>query len=123
MSVGWFEIYVNDMDAATAFYGKVFDVTLTDVTDVPGDPSHTRSFPMSEGSAGASGALVKSDRIGPASGGSIVYFEVEDCAVQEARVLAAGGSVMDPKKQIGPYGFMSLCRDSEGNIFGLHSMS
>jgi predicted enzyme related to lactoylglutathione lyase len=122
MAVGWFEIYVNDIEAATDFYQNVFDVTLEDVTDVPDEPSLTRSFPMSEQTDGANGALVKSDQIGPAAGGSIVYFEVDDCSVNEARVVAAGGNVIDAKKPIGPYGFMSLCRDTEGNIFGLHSM-
>ena len=121
MAVGWFEIYVLDMDRATEFYQKVFDVTLEDVSDVP-DESHTRSFPMIEGTGGANGALVKSDQIGPAQGGAIVYFEVEDCAVEEARALASGGAVIDPKKPIGPYGFMSICQDTEGNLFGLHSM-
>lgn len=27
--VGWFEIYVNDMDRAKQFYQQVFQVTLT----------------------------------------------------------------------------------------------
>ena len=121
MAVGWFEIYVQDMDRATEFYQTVFNVTLEDVSDVP-DESHTRSFPMVEGADGANGALVKSDQIGPAQGGTIVYFEVEDCAVEEGRALAAGGTVIDPRKSIGPYGFMSICQDTEVNLFGLHSM-
>jgi uncharacterized protein len=78
---------------------------------------------MDEQSGGASGALVKSDQIGPCAGETLVYFEVEDCAVEEARVPAAGGTVVDPKKCIGPYGFMSVCQDTEGNLFGLHSMA
>ena len=121
MAVGWFEIYVQDMDRATGFYQTVFNVTLEDVSDVP-DESHTRSFPMIDGADGAKGALVKSDQIGPGEGGTIVYFEVEDCTVEEARVLNAGGSIIDSKKSIGPYGFMSICQDTEGNLFGLHSM-
>ncbi len=122
MAVGWFEIHVNDMQRATDFYQEVFQVALEDVSDVP-DESHTRSFPMSEEPDGANGALVKSDLLSPASGGTIVYFEVEDCAVEEARVVDAGGRVIDPKKSIGPYGFMSICQDTEGNHFGLHSMN
>lgn len=77
---------------------------------------------MIEGADGANGALVKSDQIGPTQGGTIVYFEVEDCLVEEVRALAAGGTVVDPKESIGPYGFMSICQDTERNLFGLHSM-
>ena len=121
MAVGWFEIYVQNMYRATDFYQKVFEVTLEDVSDVP-EEAHTRSFPMVEQSNGANGALVEDDRIGPSSGGTIIYFEVEDCATEEARAIEAGGQIVDSKKQIGPYGFMSVCQDTEGNHFGLHSM-
>lgn len=122
MGVGWFEIYVENMDRATQFYQQVFEVALEDVSDVP-DESHTRSFPMTEEAQGATGALVKADQIAPAKGGTVVYFEVEDCVTTEARVEQAGGVVVEARKSIGPYGFMSMCQDTEGNLFGLHAMT
>jgi len=58
------------------------------------------------------------------SGGcsTLVYFGCEDCAVEEARVTPAGGRVERPKLSIGQYGFITLAFDTEGNLFGLHSM-
>ncbi|MCS5693129.1 hypothetical protein NZK33_14225 [Cyanobium sp. FGCU-6] len=81
------------------------------------------SFPMEDGRFGAGGALAKMDGVAPGPGGTLVYFGSEDCAVEEARVAAAGGQVVRPKSSIGPYGFISLVTDSEGNLIGLHSMA
>jgi len=53
---------------------------------------------------------------------TLIYFSCEDCAVEESKVEAAGGRIQKPKMSIGEYGFISLAIDSEGNMFGLHSM-
>ena len=42
--------------------------------------------------------------------------------VEASRVEAAGGKIMKPKMPIGPHGFIALVFDTEGNLFGLHSM-
>jgi predicted enzyme related to lactoylglutathione lyase len=47
---------------------------------------------------------------------------VEDCAVQQSRVVPAGGKVVRPKFSIGEFGWVTLCEDTEGNLFGLSSM-
>ena len=39
-----------------------------------------------------------------------------------ARVADAGGQVIRPKFAIGEFGWVALCQDTEGNIFGLNSM-
>ena len=121
--VGWFELYVDDLDRATAFYEATFDTTLEplNMTDVPGPAIQMRTFPMSEHGGGAAGALVKMDGFAPAPGGTLVYFSCEDCAVEAARAAAAGGRVQREKQSIGPYGFMALVHDPEGNLIGLHS--
>lgn len=54
-------------------------------------------------------------------GGTLVYFSVRDCAEQEVRVAAAGGKVLRPKFSIGEFGWVALCQDTEGNLFGLNS--
>jgi hypothetical protein len=46
----------------------------------------------------------------------------DDCAVEEGRVKTSGGKVEKAKMSIGEYGFISLVVDTEGNMFGLHSM-
>jgi predicted enzyme related to lactoylglutathione lyase len=51
-----------------------------------------------------------------------VYFRCDDCAVEAKRAAASGGRVMKDKFGIGQYGFIALAFDTEGNLFGLHSM-
>ena len=43
-------------------------------------------------------------------------------AVEAGRVVAAGGQLFKEKFSIGQYGFCALAHDTEGNMFGLHSM-
>lgn len=119
--VAWFEIYVQDIERAKGFYQKVFDVTLEQLESPTVGPEYW-AFPAEMSSYGAAGALVKMD--GCASGGNstLVYFQCQDCAVEEGRVAGAGGEVHRTKTSIGEYGYISLVIDSEGNMIGLHSM-
>jgi uncharacterized protein len=118
-SVGWFEIYVNDMARAKTFYETVLGIKLELLT---ADGMEMWSFPMNPEANGAPGALCKMDGCGPGPGGTLVYFNCEDCAVEEARVAAAGGTVYKSKFSIGQYGFIAIVADTEGNTIGLHSM-
>ena len=121
--VGWFDIYVDDMDRAQAFYESVLATKLASMDD-PNDPSvQMRAFEDDFASHGAGGALVKMEYTSPGPGGAMVYFSCEDCAVEEGRVTDAGGQVVRPKFRIGEHGFVSLFTDTEGNMVGLHSMS
>ncbi|MEL6894247.1 MAG: VOC family protein [Actinomycetota bacterium] len=119
--IGWFDIYVDDMDRAQAFYEEVLQTTLTSMDD-PNDPTaQMRAFGDDFVSHGAGGALVKLEYSKPGPGGSMVYFACDDCAVEQSRVEAAGGTVVRPKFPIGDHGFVSLMTDTEGNMVGLHS--
>ena len=117
--VGWFEIYVQDMARAKTFYESVFQVKLERL-ESPG--LEMWAFPMQMDRMGASGSLVKMD--GCSSGGNsvLVYFSAQDCAVEAARVTEFGGRLQREKMSIGQYGFIALALDTEGNMFGLHSM-
>lgn len=116
--VGWFEIYVQDMPRARAFYEAVFAVKL-DVLEA-GD-MEMWSFPMDMAQYGSGGALVKMEGCPSGGGGTLVYFSSEDCAVEAARAAQAGGKVFREKMSIGQYGFIALVTDTEGNMIGLHS--
>ncbi len=61
---------------------------------------------------------------GANSGGNstLVYFACNDCAIEAARAVDAGGRIHKEKMSIGQYGFIALVYDTEGNLFGLHSM-
>ncbi len=120
-AVIWFEIMVQDMARAKAFYESVFQVKLERLNT---SGFEMWSFPMEMDRVGIGGALVKMD--GAASGGNSgtrVYFSCTDCAVEAASVAQYGGTVYREKMSIGEYGFISLVLDTEGNMIGLHSMT
>ena len=119
--VGWFEIYVNDMPRAVKFYETVLEKKLSKL-DAPNGDLEMMSFPMEKDASGATGALCKMQGVTGGGNSTIVYFVSDDCAKDEARVAPAGGKVMKPKFSIGPYGFIMLAFDTEGNLFGVHSM-
>jgi uncharacterized protein len=124
--VRWFEIYVQDLDRAKRFYESVFQVKLEKLKTPEGlkkGPAlEMWSFPAQKEGFGCGGALVKMQGVPSGGGGTLVYFGSEDCAVEERRVAKAGGKIERSKMSIGDYGFISLAIDTEGNMFGIHSM-
>jgi len=119
--VGWFEIYVQDMERAKAFYQAVFEVQLARI-DTPAPDMELWGFPMAMDRWGAGGALAKMKDVSSGGNSTIVYFSCEDCAVQAARAASSGGEIVKQKMSIGQYGFIALVRDSEYNMIGLHSL-
>ena len=119
--VNWFEIYVDDIERARGFYENVLGIELSKLdTGDANVPMWT--FPGEQGGAGANGSLIHMEGFKAGGNSTLVYFSCEDCATEEARVQGAGGQVFKTKFSIGPYGFISLATDTEGNMFGLHSM-
>lgn len=116
----WFEIPVNDMERAMAFYGKVFDCQLERHQMGPFD---TAWFPWDHQKGGAGGSLVKSeDYYQPSNNGVLVYFSSEDINTELERVNEAGCQVLQEKTLITEdIGYMALFMDSEGNRIALHS--
>jgi predicted enzyme related to lactoylglutathione lyase len=129
--VVWFEIYVQDMARAKAFYETVFQRTLQNMhaptQDYEQSGMEMWSFPSdseaSMNSYGACGMLVKMEGVPSGGGGTLVYFGCDDCAVEAARAAANGGSIFKEKMSIGKHGFIALVFDTEGNMIGLHSMA
>jgi predicted enzyme related to lactoylglutathione lyase len=121
--ISWFEIYVDDLERARKFYEHVFQVKLEPIEGggEAGGPQML-AFPMSSEHYGAGGALVHMQGLHAGGNSTLVYFYCPDCAVEEARVPAAGGRVQRPKWSIGKYGAISLVMDTEGNMLGLHSV-
>ena len=125
--VVWFEIYVQDMERAKAFYEAVLAVTLEKMpAPTPEMNMEIWSFPADKDSAqttyGACGMLVKMDGVPSGGGGTLVYFSCADCAVEAARAAEHGGRIVKEKMSIGEHGFIALVNDTEGNMIGLHSM-
>lgn len=117
---GWFEIYVEDMQRAMDFYQHVFDdVNFIDLSK--GD-SQMQMFEWEDHFPGAGGALVKMQFNKPSPNGTVIYFNCDDCAVQEARAREKGVEILASKTQLPHFGFSALLRDSENNTIGLYSL-
>ena len=120
-AIGWFDIYVDNLDRATKFYEKICKQKLEDLVDPTGETS-MKVFVGEMNIYGSSGALVKSNYSKPGKGGTMVYFTVEDSTLNESEVKKLGGKIIRQKFSIGQFGFVSICEDSEGNLVGLNSM-
>ena len=120
--VCWFEIYADDLERAKKFYESVLEVQLEKCPGLDEANMVMMFFPGDMETYGATGALVKMEGFSAGGNSTLVYFTCDDCAVEEARVEQAGGKVQKPKLSIGEHGFISLATDTEGNMFGLHSM-
>lgn len=114
----WFEIHVQDMSRARAFYEEVFQIKLERLK------SHIDmwGFPMAMERTGAGGALVYMEGVESGGTGTTVYFACADCATEAGRAASSGGRLHLEKTAIGEYGFIAKVVDTEGNIIGLHSM-
>ena len=119
----WFEIYVDELKRAQKFYEQVLNIQITELPMLEGiEDMKMMMFPMQMDGAGASGALVQMEGFQAGSNSTIIYFESEDCVVEESRIAEAGGKVFQSKQSIGEYGFMVQAFDTEGNLFGVHSI-
>ena len=119
-AVGWFEIYVQDMNRAKAFYESVFKTQLQKLENPGGFDMW--AFPMQPEGNGAAGALIRMEGFPSGGNSTIVYFISADCSVEAKRASTQGGKVFKEKFSIGQHGFIALVTDTEGNMIGLHSM-
>jgi uncharacterized protein len=117
--VGWFEIYVDDIQRAKKFYEGVFQTRLAQLES----PNiEMWGFPMNMTQTGASGSLVHMPGFSAGRNSTIVYFSCKDCSTEEKRISQFGGRIEKTKFSIGQYGFITLGYDTEGNMIGLHSL-
>jgi uncharacterized protein len=107
------------MERAKKFYQSVFNVTLNRLNspdlEMWGFPSDLNQF-------GTSGSLIKVRGFPSGGNSTIIYFSTKECSAELSRVEKNGGKILKEKMDIGEYGFIALAYDTEGNMFGLHSM-
>ncbi|GAB5399923.1 MAG: VOC family protein [Aureisphaera sp.] len=116
---GWIEIPVTDMERASAFYEKVFDIKIEQVNF---GGLKMGWFPNAGQVYGATGTLIQQESYIPSHEGPLVYFNSEDLQQELDRIEAAGGKILQPKTQISEeHGYMGVFEDSEGNRVALHS--
>ena len=95
--VNWFEIPVDDLNRAKAFYEYVLGVELS--LNQMG-PLSMAWFPMEQDVPGSTGSLVKADGYTPTSTGTVVYFTVADIEAALKRANEKGGKTLNPKMSI-----------------------
>ena len=103
------EIPAGDTGKAREFWGGLFDWKFEEYPGSPGE-YHTTRFSDTQGGAimGAEG----SER------GARVYFDVDDINAANSRVGELGGSAGEAMP-VPTMGWFSICKDTEGNEFGL----
>jgi predicted enzyme related to lactoylglutathione lyase len=110
--VGYFSLWVPDVDRAAAFYGAVLGWTYGDRR--PGALAIAGSSPRAIVALDAPGMEYWPER----RAGGFVSRGVADIDVAVARVRAAGGRASDPIET--PHGRSSDCADDQGTPFSLH---
>ncbi len=112
----WFEIPVDDFDRAKAFYETTFQ---TSIQAVDFGSFKMGIFPHKKVGC----AICFGDGYKTGDTGTVVYMNANpDLQHVQDRIEAAGGTMLQAKKQISPeHGFMALFKDSEGNRLALHS--
>jgi len=106
-----FDIPVDDMERAAGFYRAVFGWKIEPVggfegyLDVkPGGREDTTGGGMTP-------------RYMPGQT-PVNYFSVSSIEEANERVRSSGGEVVMEKMAVPGFGYMSMCRDTEGNTFG-----
>lgn len=117
----WFEIYVDDLQAAAAFYSRTFGWMFTPLRDYSEDYWTIQQIESRIG-----GALVKVgtqlSRAIAGAGTCVVYSEVEDLAQSLEDARLAGAKIEKDVTQItADAGFFAVIRTPEGTLAGLWS--
>jgi predicted enzyme related to lactoylglutathione lyase len=118
-----FEIQVDDMERAKAFYAAVFDWSYEDYSQVTGSP-YWGITTGPEGEPGINGGLLERAAPAPGDGAGANAFlctvVVEDYDATDRQILDAGGQVAIPKTALPGMAWQGYYVDPEGNTFGIH---
>jgi predicted enzyme related to lactoylglutathione lyase len=112
----WFEIPAANFDRAKEFYESIFRTSIQAI-----DFGSFRMGIFPHKNVGC--AICFGEGYRPSDAGTVVYMNANpDLQIVQDRIEAAGGKIIQSKKQISPeHGFMALFLDSEGNRLALHS--
>ena len=108
-----FELAADDPERAIAFYERILGWQFQKWGG-PADYWLITTGPEHE--PGINGGL---QRRGSPSQNVTNTIGVDDLDAAVARVVAAGGTVMEPKMVVPGVGYLAYCLDTEGNPFGL----
>ncbi len=109
-----FEINADDPERAVSFYRDVFG---WEIQKWAGPVDYWLITTGREDEPGINGALMNRTDPAAATWNTVEVGSLDD---HVSRVEAAGGSVVVPKMAIPGVGYQAYCRDTEGNVFGIH---
>ena len=111
----WVDIEVDDVEAAQAFYGGLFGWTFTQATSPEAPIRYVVAQLDGQDVAGIGGRADSS----AATPRWNTYVAVDDIEAAAAKVVAAGGQVIDPPTDAGEGGRAATCADPAGVQFRL----
>jgi uncharacterized protein len=118
-----FEIQVDDVERAKAFYAAAFGWSYQDWSEQVGS-TYWGITAGPEDEMGANGGLLQRPALVPSEGqGTNAYvctMAVDDYDEAERRILDAGGRVALPKFALTGMAWQGYYLDTEGNTFGIH---
>ena len=110
--VAWFEVVGQDGTKLRAFYGNLFNWTISE-----SDPDSDYGL-VAAAEKGISGGIGRSQDGGP--GHVTFYVEVEDVAAYLARAEELGGHTVAPPMEIEGWNLtIAFFTDPEGHLIGL----
>jgi len=113
-----FEIHADNPQRAIAFYNNVFSWEFTNW----GGNDYWLIKTGPEDKPGINGGLIK--RRGEIDGQAVLAFvctiDVESVVKTSKVVTENAGEIVVPKMPIPGVGWLIYCKDTEGNIFGIH---
>lgn len=110
-----FEVYADDMDRASKFYGDVFGWTVTKI-DLEGGAAYWLVDTGEEPAQGINGGMMP--RPSP-DAVTTVMLDVPTVDEYVEKITSGGGTVTVPKFAVPGVGYAAYFKDTEGNTFGI----
>lgn len=108
-----FDLSADNPERATEFYRSVFNWK---VNKWEGPEDYWLIQTGTEEEPGVTGGVA--GRVKPEDTTAVV-FDVESVDKVSKKVVDAGGNIREEKKAIPGVGYLAMCRDTEGNTFGI----
>lgn len=112
-----FEIPAEDLRRAAAFYEKAFEWKINNYGS--GEMDYWLVTAGEDKEPGINGAIAKKSETHLATVNTMSVSSFEDTV---DKIRAAGGEILGPKMAVPNIGYMTYCKDTEGNIFGIMQM-
>ncbi len=113
-TVGWHELYCNDLDSAWAFYSTLFGWTKDTAIDM-GEMGTYQLFAVA---GTAIGGMMKRPPQMPVAAW-LYYFNVDAIDAAAARATAAGGQVLNGPMEVPGGSWIVQCMDPQGAMFAM----